>query len=723
VTPAPQPDAAPAFLDGLRVLETGDGVAGSYATSVLGGFGAHVTKVVDPATPVHRLRPALADGTSLLASVLDDGKETVGADPGGEFDVVVCDRVTSGPDPDGYLASVAARNRRAWVTISAAGLSGPRRRAFGTELTVAAAGGLLSAASDPSTGQPLKLAGCQALLSAGQVAALAACHALDRSRRDGPVHLDVSAQEAALVTGPVLRVVHALLNCTGDAGARRYGAPAGFYPCSDGVLRISAMEDHQWEGLVRALGAPAWAEPYGSTGARTEHAQEIDAQLAAVTATRAKRDLEEALQANGVPATAMYSPEEILASAHYAARRSWRAVDVSGTRVTVMGTPVRTVAHAEPPAPSPATGLAGAKIAEAGHVLAVPLAGALLGAMGAQVTKLEDPARMDMYRRRGPFIDSTPGTERAAYFAAVNHSKRSRTVSLDDARGVEDAIDGADVVVENFGPGRARRLGVDAARLATAHPALLAFSSSGFGHDGPWSSYRAYAYNLQTSCGLGYLTRTASGAPVEIDMAWADLVSGFAIATIVAAWAAGPGGRVGAGLDFSMAELITSRFNEFLAAASVGVHTTDRGNDQYPYAPCGVYPAGGDWIALAVDGDAEWAATARVLGIEPGATGADARYERREALDAEIGRVTSGRDARALVRALEDAGVAAAVVETAPTLITDAHLAERGFFVEVSHPDWGARRLIGLPWRVAGEAPFALTPPPLLEGAPAGAER
>jgi crotonobetainyl-CoA:carnitine CoA-transferase CaiB-like acyl-CoA transferase len=715
----------PAFLEGVRVLETGDGVAGAYATSILAGLGARVTTVTGAGAPLHHLRPALADGTSLLAAVLDAGKERVGSEPPGPFDLVVHDRVAGGTDVDAYLAAAAACGSGARVTISAAGLSGPRRGAFGTELTIGAAGGLLSGVTDPATGQPLKLAGCQALLSAGQVAALASCHALDIARRGAPVHLDVSAQEATLVTGPVLRVVHALLNCTGDAGARRYGAPAGFYPCTDGVLRISAMEDHQWEGLVRALGSPAWAGAYGSTAARTEHAGEIDARLAAVTATRGKRELEESLQANGVPATAMYAPEEILASAHYAARGSWRTVEAGGARVTVMGPPVRVVAQAAPPVASRATGLAGAAVAEAGHVLAVPLAGALLGAMGAHVTKLEDPARIDMYRRRGPFIDSTPGTERAAYFAAVNHSKRSRTVSLDDERGVDAAIAGADVVMENFGPGRGRRLGVDAATVARRHPEVLALSSSGFGHSGPWSDYRAYAYNLQTSCGLGYLTRTAAGATVEIDMAWADLVSGYAIATVVAAWAAGPNGRTGAGLDFSMAELITSRFNEFLAAASVGVVTSDRGNDQYPYAPCGAYPAGPAWVAVAVLGDAQWHAARGVLGLPDDGRFATAagRYEHRSALDEAMAGATSGRDAVALAGDLERAGIAAAVVQTAATLITDEHLAARGFFGEVEHPDWGRRRLIGLPWRPVGGPPLALGAPPPLATAPTGAGR
>jgi len=65
--------------------------------------------------------------------------------------------------------------------------------------------------------------------------------------------------------------------------------------------------------------------------------------------------------------------------------------------------------------------------------------------------------------------------------------------------------------------------------------------------------------------------------------------------------------------------------------------------------------------------------------------------------------------------------VAAAEVAVPAGLIVDPHLAHRGFFSEVDHPDWGRRRLIGLPWRVAGQPAFALRPPPLL--APVGAAR
>ena len=114
---------------------------------------------------------------------------------------------------------------------------------------------------------------------------------------------------------------------------------------------------------------------------------------AELTAEMTKRDCEETLQANGVPATAMNSPEEILASAHYAARGCLRPVDAAGAPVTVWarrcarprrGGRARRV-------PSAATGLAGLRVVEAGHVLAVPLAGALLGAMGADGDQARGP--------------------------------------------------------------------------------------------------------------------------------------------------------------------------------------------------------------------------------------------------------------------------------------------------------------------------------------------
>ena len=109
------------------------------------------------------------------------------------------------------------------------------------------------------------------------------------------------------------------------------------------------------------------------------------------------------------------------------------------------------------------------------------------------------------------------------------------------------------------------------------------------------------------------------GDSAEIDIAWADLISGYALATIIAAWAVGPMGNRGTGVDFSMTDLVVSHFNEYLAAASLGYDddTADRANELAPFAPHGVYPTEDGWIAICVKDDSEFVRLLKVLDIPP----------------------------------------------------------------------------------------------------------
>ncbi len=719
-------------------------MAGSAATSVLWALGAEVTTVIDPASPHRRGRPAAgARGASLLPAALDRGKALVrgvddlagiealigsGAD-GAPFDVVVVDRVGAlggalGPlaDLDAYVQLVERCNGRAWVTISAFGLTGGRGADPATELTVAAASGMLSAVRDPATGRPLKLGGQQSLLNTGQAAALAACHALDLAAEAAPVHLDLAAVEATLAMGPVLEVGGLLLQTGGAGGAKRYGAPASFYECSDGHVRISAMENHQWQGVVAAMGSPAWTARFATVEARIEDPDEIDRQVEAWTGQRTKRDAESVLQANGVPASAVYAPTEILDSPQLRFRDAFEPLLIGGEVATVVGLPFRVVGRGEGAGGHRHRSLRGLRLLEASRVLAVPLAGAILGALGADVTKLEDLPRLDMYRRRGPYIDGSAGEEQSAYFALMNHSKRSAAFDVDaDRDRLHALLDSSDVVIENLGRKRAISLGVAPAVLPGTHPAVLSVSSSGFGQDGPHAEFRAYAYNLQASGGLGYLTRNDRGEGAEIDIAWADLISAYSLATIIAAWAVGPSGNPGAGLDFSMIDLVVSHFNEYLAAASLDAgsdRSLDRANELAPYAPHGVYRAGEGWVAIAVDGDDQFAALTAVLA-HPGLgdtayAHVDGRSTHRARLDSLIDEAAGPRSAATLAAELRTAGVWAEAVETPSSLLDSPTLVERGFFVPVDHHDWGRRRLVGLPWRRYGGPPLPLTAAPRL---------
>lgn len=747
------------LLAGVSVLEIGDGVAGGCAGSILASLGASVTSIVDDGAIHRRGRPRLrgpepGPTTALLAVTLDAAKRTMrwSAEENRSLaglsavvrrwydsrdrtggSLVICDRVTRPPLGIAELGTateyehwVRDLNCGAWVTISAFGLSGRRRDDIASELTLAAAAGLLDSVHD-DTGTPLKLPGAQAMLSAGQVAALAACHALDGLVDVETTHMDLSAQEAVIATGPVNALTVELLDASepaagGSAGGGSAGL-SGLFETSDGFVRILALEEHQRTGIVRALGS---SDAPGAPGADALAApnQNVVHQLRTWMRSLTMSEAESRLQAEGVPAAALSGPTEILASAQLAHRHAIETIAAPcGAELRVIGTPFTTI-------PSPGHSarhrrLQQLRVLEMGHVLAVPLAGALLGAMGADVTKLEDLNRLDMFRRQGPYIDGEPGPDRGAYFASANFSKRSRAIDLRaDPAALERLLASTDVVIENLGRKQADALGLSASHLAASGRDLLACSSSGYGHEGPQSRFRAYAFNIHTSGGLAHLTRDRDGHRADVVMAWADQITAYAIATIVAAWAAGPHGNTPMGVDFSMIEQVACRFNEFLAAASYGLDIeceVDRGNDISPLAPNGVYRAADGWVAVTVGSDGEFRALRDCLG-DPAALADDrfadgaSRFEARVALDAVVAVEVAAASGETLCRQLRGRGVLAEQVIAPTNLAADEHLRERGFLTPVDHPTWGRRPLIGIAWRPHGDGAIALSAPPVLVG-------
>ena len=667
------------FLSGVRVLHTGDGLAGSAAAALLAFLGADVAR--PPTTGEHRAGPLIDTRRGPAAAVelvLDRDKHVLdaGTKPDlRDYDIVIADGCA--PEP---VAGVVL------VLISPFGADGPNSNRPGGEIVAQASGGLLATIED-SDGTPVPAPGYVASKAVGAVSALAALHGLDRRKRgDGEaVVVDVSAQEAVVFTAALPECAHAIYRCPGRPGSGRYLAPSGLFTCRDGLVRITAVENHQWQGLRAAFGDPAWAAGLDERPARIENAELINARVTEWTAKRLKADCAALLQANGVPSTPVNHPAELLASPQLAHRQSLRPTHLGGREATVLGPPWSV--HSGTAGARSQPGLAGLRIAELTHVLAGPIVGALLGAMGATVIRIEDPTRLDIYRRSGPFADGVAGTERGAYFAVANHSKRS--VLLDATYPIEQVaaiLAESDVLIENVGSSRLQRLGVDPSSLADA--GTLTLRVSGFGSDGPLAGYRVYANNVQSYGGLAGLSTAADGSPARLGTVLADPLSSVVGAVVIAAWALGPSRSAGAVVDLSMAEVVASTVSEFLAAASTG---HDRTEEQVKRV---VHRATDErWVAVELRGDQ----------CEP---------DRAEFV-AKLIAINRADDA---AFKLQGAGIEAARVRRADELIADAHLAARGFFPEIAHPDpdLGTGRLVGLPWRFAGEGPVPLEPPPAL---------
>src|SRR5215472_10259465 len=158
------------------------------------------------------------------------------------------------------------------------------------------------------------------------------------------------------------------------------------------------------------------------------------------------------------------------------------------------------------------------RVLDLGRVLAAPWATQILGDLGAEIVKIEQPGGGDETRHFGPPFLTAPdgGRGDAAYFLTANRNKKSVTIDFAKPEGaalVKRLARRAHVVVENFKTGSLARFGLDYASLSAANPGLIYCSLTGFGHDGPYKDKAGYDYLIQGMGGLMSVTGQADGAP------------------------------------------------------------------------------------------------------------------------------------------------------------------------------------------------------------------
>jgi crotonobetainyl-CoA:carnitine CoA-transferase CaiB-like acyl-CoA transferase len=661
--------------------------------------------------------------TSYLAAFLDQYKTSVDAlDEGmARADIVVCDRSGDLPnelitsDIGAYVDAVKQHNRAAWVTISPFGLSGPYRDLLSGDLCDLAAGGALSYTRTAPGARPTKLAGRQGPVLIGAVAAVAGLHAHDGAVAAGePVHMDLSAQEVMVATGPFLECGRLLWNC-GDPNLANFGTPQGAIPCADGEVLLYVIEDRHWDGLLKAMGHPAWAAPYVDKVLRRAEESVVIAGIAEWSGKLPKSECADVLQRCGVPASPINDPADAMTSEQFRARGFIETLDAApwpGHRMLGFPGTVDRIDGAADGDSGPVRTLSSLKILDVTHVLGPPLASSWLGSMGAQVVKVEDVNRVELYRRAGPFADGVAGMDRSSFFGSSNFGKSGITLDLrtpDGRAELDHLLEWADVLIENQSANHAAELGLtdDLALKGT-----FCLSSSGFGRNGPLRGHRAYGQNLMAYAGLTALSRDEAGRIVTIGTPWADVVTGVLLAATMAAYGVSSRRDIQR-IDVSMAEVVARHIPEYLLAEAAGeVDASDVANDRYPFAPHGVYrSADGEWLALSIVGDDDWAAFCALFPTHddlrsPEYKTIDDRYANRRSLDALLDTLFVDEPAAPWFRRLQDAGVRAAPVWNAADLIVDPHLAARGYFVAQVHGDAGVRKIAGLPWRRVDEPPL-----------------
>jgi crotonobetainyl-CoA:carnitine CoA-transferase CaiB-like acyl-CoA transferase len=316
----------------------------------------------------------------------------------------------------------------------------------------------------------------------------------------------------------------------------------------------------------------------------------------------------------------------------------------------------------------------------------------MLADFGAEVIKVQS-AKMAM----GIESNSTP------YFSAWNRNKRSITLDMDypEAREILlKLVKISDIVVENFSPRVMSNWDLDYATLEMSNERLIMLSMSGTGQSGPWKDFVAYGPTVQSLGGLTYLTSYSQEAPMGFGYAYADMVSGL-YGTISILAALEHRDRCGQGqyIDLSEYEAVCTTIGPALIDACVNQNQIGpQGNDaeHRPAAPYGCYQCSGEdrWCVIAVSTEDEWQSLCNVLGNpawseEDKYSSLTGRKKHKDSLDRHIGEWTAGRTAEDIADCLQQAGIAAGVVQNAEDLVNDPQLYANDFFTSLNHPVLG----------------------------------
>jgi crotonobetainyl-CoA:carnitine CoA-transferase CaiB-like acyl-CoA transferase len=368
--------------------------------------------------------------------------------------------------------------------------------------------------------------------------------------------------------------------------------------------------------------------------------------------------------------------------------------------------------------------LKGVRIADFGHVLAGPYLTMLLGALGAEVIKIETRKRPDEQRvQHGAGASSD--YESSSNFFEINLNKLSVSLDLSTKRGAELArriVGISDIVMENMRPGVMDKLGLGYKDLVKVKPDIIMLSLSGYGGTGPYRAYTAYAPCFSCFGGQAHLTGYEDAEPNTLTSSCDSRAGTAGAFAILAALNLREQTGQGQYIDLSSSEVLNAMVgDQMMDYAMNGRSPTRHGNHDPILAPHNCYRCQGDdnWVSIAVGTDAEWDGLCRAMGNpdwcrDPAFATALGRWQDQNRLDQLIQEWTAKHGHYELMQLLQNNGVAAMPSFKAEDLFSDPHSAARGAITEVDHPVLGTRKAITPPWKLSETPAGVVRTAPLL---------
>jgi crotonobetainyl-CoA:carnitine CoA-transferase CaiB-like acyl-CoA transferase len=740
----------------VRVVELGRDVAVPYAARLLADLGADVVKVEDPGgDPLRAAGPFHPDDRDHryggLFEYVNDNKRGVTidleADPGLVRRLVRdCDILIENLGPGRLEAlGLAPEELRAGnpglsvVRVSDFGQEGPYRDRPATSFTIQAAAGLVA----PRGGtEPVQVGGRYLEFVAGGYIAAAALTAHHGARRGGAGQdVDVSMMECAHAVLTFPTITNAVLKRLGRKPLTAESILLGVRRCRDGWVGINILTGQQWQDLCGLVGAPEYAERREDLRQggpeRADFERRVETWLADLAAT----DVVTICQALRIPAVPVHDGGSIVDAEQWREREfflresrggrpfvrpsfPWRleATPAASRRpapakgehnAEVLGGGNGQEVRADTPPAGPAQGedlpLAGLRVLDLGTFWAGGAHGTYLGAMGADVVKVESVQRPDGFRFNMTAPQLGPRWYEGGRHRPVNLNKRGITLDLSRAEGralLERMLETTDVIAENYAARVLDHLGLGWERVREINPRVVMVRMPGYGLEGPWRDFVGWGNAFEQVSGQAALTGPAGGPPTSPGGYTDPAVALHAVVATLAALRHRE--RTGEGQLIEVAQIevgVCVGADPVIEYALTGEAPGRLGNRSRTCFPQGAYPAGdGRRVALSVRDDADWRRLRRALGDPEWARDpvldSDAGHrEHHDGLDTELAAWASKGEADDLVELLLAHGVPAAIVTTADDFLTDPQLTARGYYQELAHAVMGSELYPGWPMR------------------------
>lgn len=760
--------SATCVLEGLRVVDLTTGLAGPYCTKLFVDAGAEVVKLEPPTgDPLRRWsasgRPIPDDGCGLLFSFLNAGKRSVVADlaTGSGRDrlralLVGAELLVEDLGPGrieamgfGLDALHTIERRLSLLSLSHFGRGGPWSDRVANEFTLQAQVGSTDARGIPGE-EPVTAGGRLGEYVAASFAAVGGLGAILQSRASGVgVHIDVSQYEAMVLSFQTFRQIFAAFD-PGRLVGRSFEIPS-IEPASDGWVGFCTITSQQYTDFCHLIGAPELAAPEMMFAeARMAARDAIWAKIREYTAKSSVAEIVELASAMRIPVSPVGNGATVLEVDHFIERgvfvdspHGFKQPRVPYTlseiparsferapRLDEHGEALRAVRHPLPRGRRGAKGgrrklpLEGVKVADFSAFWAGPVATSVLGALGADVIKIESIQRPDGMRFAG-------GIRRPEMweFSAVTHAvivgKRDVTLDLTQPEGLALAkrlVGWADLVVENFAPRVMENFGLGWDDVHALNPRAVMCRMPAFGLSGPWRERTGFAMTIEQASGMAWITGHASDPPM-VPRGICDPLGGMhaAFAMMLALEHAA---RTGRG-QLVEVPLIEPAFNaaaeQVIEWSAHGVLLERQGNRSPHGAPQGVYRAREDdqWIALSIETDAEWSRLRAVLGDpewarEPRYATAAGRQAGHDAIDVQLRAYFLGQPRDLAAETLIAAGVPAAPARNAALVALTPHHQVRRFHQWLQHPVAGWTPYLSFPFTWNGDFLRFARPAPTL---------